>query len=611
MSAKHHPAKHKHKAPAHHEHKSHETNAHHEHTPTHKTHAHKAAPPAGNDSLKNAAIVVLSLAIVAILIWSFTGNDNGATPVDKKGSATSGTQVTAAGGQVMDETTLAAMTALADDDPFMGAEDAPVVMVEFSDFQCPYCARFWKDTLPEIKEKFVETGVVKFVYRDLALSFHADAQKAAEAAQCAYEQGSFWEYHDVLFANMNALDVNSLKKYAADLGLDVAQFDECLTSGKYADEVRQDGQDANANGLTGTPAFIINGQKVSGAQPYDKFEQIICSIVPESEPCANIEPPVEVLVTVLNDAKCTSCDTSGIKATTKELFPGAVFRDVDVGSKEGQELVEKNNLVFAPAYFFSDAVTQTKTWTTRADMAGFFDTVSDGGYRLKDSATGAEWYLDEDAREAALAALKEQLDLDLTDGKPQVDFFVMSYCPYGNQAEELLKPVYDELKGQAIFNPRYVIYGQGTGCYTDTDGTQLCSLHGEVELNQNIRELCVFHDQGEQAWFDFALAMNTECTSANADTCWTGVAEDLGYDVDTIETCFDENKLTYAREHYELGQALGVSGSPTLFFEAQQFNGARSSNAYLAALCAGFDEKPAACSGVVEEAVAAPASGSC
>jgi hypothetical protein len=138
------------------------------------------------------------------------------------------------------------------------------------------------------------------------------------------------------------------------------------------------------------------------------------------------------------------------------------------------------------------------------------------------------------------------------------------------------------------------------------------SLHGEVELNQDIRELCVFYDEGEEAWFDFALAMNSQCTGTNADTCWTGVAESLGLDTEKISSCFDENKLTYAREQLELGQALGVTGSPTVFFEAQKYNGARSSNGYLGALCAGFEgDRPAACDSVIEETVAAPSNANC
>ncbi len=112
--------------------------------------------------------------------------------------------------------------------------------------------------------------------RDFPLSsIHEYAQKASEATECADDQGKFWEYHDLLFANPSALNVDGLKGYAGQLGLDTGTFDECLDSGKYEQEVLQDMQDGRAAGVTGTPAFFINGQLVSGAQPFTVFQQII------------------------------------------------------------------------------------------------------------------------------------------------------------------------------------------------------------------------------------------------------------------------------------------------------------------------------------------------
>ena len=163
-----------------------------------------------------------------------------------------------------------------DDDPSKGSDDAPVIMIEFSDFQCPFCARFWRDTLPQIEREYIETGKVKFVYRDYPLGFHQYAQKAAEAAECADEQGKFWEYHDKLFET-GALDIISLKQHAVELGLDTEKFNSCLDSGEMAAEVQKDFQDGQAAGVTGTPAFFINGQLVSGAQPFSVFKQVMDS----------------------------------------------------------------------------------------------------------------------------------------------------------------------------------------------------------------------------------------------------------------------------------------------------------------------------------------------
>lgn len=163
----------------------------------------------------------------------------------------------------------------ADDDPVKGSDGASVTIIEFSDFECSFCSRFYLQTLPQIEENYLQTGMVKFVYRDFPLAFHPHAQKAAEASECAQEQDKYWEYHDKLYNNLNALDNESLKQYAKDLGLDVTAFNECLDSGKMASEVENDFQDGKRYGITGTPTFFINGIKVVGARPYEVFEQMI------------------------------------------------------------------------------------------------------------------------------------------------------------------------------------------------------------------------------------------------------------------------------------------------------------------------------------------------
>ena len=162
-----------------------------------------------------------------------------------------------------------------DDDPSKGSNDAPVTIIEFSDFECSFCARFYLQTLPQIEENYIQTGKVRFVYRDYPLRFHKHAKMAAEASECAKEQDKYWEYHDILYENQNALDNESLKQYAKDLGLDITEFNECLDSGKMAQEVEKDFQDGVSYGIKGTPTFFINEIKVVGAQPYEVFQQII------------------------------------------------------------------------------------------------------------------------------------------------------------------------------------------------------------------------------------------------------------------------------------------------------------------------------------------------
>jgi protein-disulfide isomerase len=162
-----------------------------------------------------------------------------------------------------------------ENDKVKGAADAAVTIIEFSDYQCPFSTRFYSQTLPQIEKNYIKTGKAKFVYRDFPLAFHQNAQKAAEATECAAQQGKFWEYHETLFENQKALDMASLKQYAKNLGLDMQRFNGCLDSGKMADEVKKDMADAQKYGVQGTPCFFINGIKVDGAQPYGVFAEII------------------------------------------------------------------------------------------------------------------------------------------------------------------------------------------------------------------------------------------------------------------------------------------------------------------------------------------------
>lgn len=162
-----------------------------------------------------------------------------------------------------------------DDDPVKGDPNAPVVIVEFSDFECPFCVRYYQEAYRQIEEEYVKTGKVRYVFRDYPLGFHPYAQKAAEASQCADDQGKFWEMHDKLFENQDKLDVSSLKQYAKDLELDSETFDQCLDSGKYEQEIVNDIRDAADYGIQGTPTFIINDKIVVGAQPFSEFKKII------------------------------------------------------------------------------------------------------------------------------------------------------------------------------------------------------------------------------------------------------------------------------------------------------------------------------------------------
>jgi len=157
-------------------------------------------------------------------------------------------------------------------DPVKGAASAPIQIVEYSDFQCPYCTRV-NPTLEQVREKYGDK--VALAFRNFPLPMHKEAPRAGEASYCAQDQGKFWEYHDVLFQNQRAQKDEDLKKYAGEVGLDAAKFDECLSTNKYAERIAEDKKSGEANGVSGTPAFFINGVFVNGARPFEAFAEVI------------------------------------------------------------------------------------------------------------------------------------------------------------------------------------------------------------------------------------------------------------------------------------------------------------------------------------------------
>jgi len=156
--------------------------------------------------------------------------------------------------------------------PSRGPSDAPIQIVEFSDFQCPFCFRVG----PSLKQVFDTYGDrIHLVYREYPLPNHPNAKPASEAGLCANDQGKFWPFHDRLFASQQRLSGSDLKQHAVELGLDAAKFNACVDSHKYAEQVESDISAGNDAGVNGTPAFFINGRMLSGAQPFEEFKKII------------------------------------------------------------------------------------------------------------------------------------------------------------------------------------------------------------------------------------------------------------------------------------------------------------------------------------------------
>lgn len=477
-------------------------------------------------------------------------------------------------------------------------------------------------------------------------SLHGEKEVKGNIVQlCAmkYYPDDYKWFDFIICQNKDASNVDTnWQACAQENSMDAAKLKACLEGDEGKTLLRESMNKASARQARGSPTMFIGDVAYNGGRDAASFQRAICQLS-KSSACANlpkcatdddcteqptkegtcINPgqanaecvytdPVPVELIIVNDEKCgAACDTARIVQVSQQLFLGVKPKTVDVSSAEGKALIEKYKIEVVPAYIYDKNVVETKSWKTNTNLATAFEQLDDGSYKLLDEATGATYFVSEEARKAYYDAI----GVVKGDNKPQIDFFVMSYCPYGNQAEEGIEPVYQLLKDKAIFNPRYVIYenyGDGGPNYC-LDNGKLCSMHGIQELNQNVRELCVNKYMGIAKWFEFALAMNDKCTSQNADTCWEAVATDLKLDVTKIKTCQKDEAVALLTAEKTLGDKLKVSGSPTVFVEGDSYTGGRTAEAYKTALCDKFDTKPSECSQTLAGATtttAAPA-GSC
>jgi hypothetical protein len=208
-----------------------------------------------------------------------------------------------------------------------------------------------------------------------------------------------------------------------------------------------------------------------------------------------------------------------------------------------------------------------------------------------------------------------------TSAEPQVMLFVMSNCPYGNQAENGIVEAVSLLEEGIAFEPVYIIYdetihpaysGESEECYLDSENVTYCSMHGKYELDQGIREKMVFNRYGEAKWAEYAVAVNAQCfdTGADIETCWKTTAESLEIDAQEIEDNFEAEKFVILSREKNLTFSMQQFGSPGLFINGAEYSGSRSSEAFKTAICSAFETEPEDCTTELSEAAAA-ASGSC
>ena len=224
--------------------------------------------------LNYVVIAAVCLFVGTIVGITITSRDNAGVTLEMISTAVAGAMKASGSVAAAPSGPAPIVNVSVDDDPSWGSQDAPVTIVEFSDFQCPFCGRFHKDTYDQIRRNY--EGKIRFVYRDYPIvQLHPFAEVSAEAADCVNEQGKFWEFHDLLLTNQNITSADDVNKFAAQLGINMMSYNDCMSTHRYQQEVAKDIQDGTSYGVQGTPTFFINGQPLVGAQPYAVFASVI------------------------------------------------------------------------------------------------------------------------------------------------------------------------------------------------------------------------------------------------------------------------------------------------------------------------------------------------
>lgn len=446
-------------------------------------------------------------------------------------------------------------------------------------------------------------------------SLHGQPEVDGDISQLCvkkYDPAKFWTFLDCQNQNPQGIPGN-WESCAQKSGIDIEKVKTCLSGAEGKQLIVDSFKKSDVAGAQGSPTIVINSKQYSGKRDAKSVTRFVCNSMATPAPaCASIPKPIEFDAIILTHPDCKTCDTSQIQSGVGEIFEGVKWKTVDVTTTEGKEIATAMGAETVPAFVFDPKMATTDEWTSTPNLQTAFE-LKAGKYKLLDRVVGATFFIDPVKRaeydkkvKEAKDAANKALGIVKGDNKPQIDFFVMSFCPYGNQAEEAIAPVYDNLKDKAIFKPRYVIYSQYQGGAKEycLDSGNLCSMHGVGELNQNIRELCVEKQLGTKAWFDFALAINKDCSAQNVETCWEGTAKRLNYDIAKIKDCQEKDGVAMMKAESELNKGFGIQGSPTILIDGDEFNGARSANGYQAALCKAFDEgkAPAECTKTLAEA---------
>jgi len=468
-------------------------------------------------------------------------------------------------------------------------------------------------------------------------SLHGDSEVKGDIVQlCAikYEPAKYQDF--ILCMDQDGSIPDSWEKCADSLGLNKAPIKSCY-EGNEGKQLLAASFTASENaGAQGSPTIKINGKDYGGQRDSASFTRAICqyasspvcSSIPlciQDSDCASQEGKIpkcvnpgtkdskceytedaKTTLTVVNDLTCNSCDSLQIVAALQNMFLNMDVKTVDINSAEGKKIISDYNIQVIPAFIFDKSVENTYIWNNNEQVKTIFESIN-GNYKIIDQATGSSHYVNPDKRNEILL----QAGINLSDTTPQIDFYVMAFCPYGNTAEEEVAKVYEKLGSSAEFRPHYVIYSNYGGAQFCIDEEQkYCSMHGLQEVNQDVRELCVNKYFGVGKWFDFVVAINNNCTAQNADSCWENVAKSLSLDTAKIKDCQQNEATSLLARELQLDGILGVQGSPTIFINGEEAS-ASDANSMLSALCSKFvGAKPAGCSGTIASSAPAAAASS-
>lgn len=499
--------------------------------------------------------------------------------------------------------------------------------------QCPYGTQV-EDAIAPVLKKFGDSidFSISFIANDNGDgtfdSLHGQPEVDEDLRQVCAMKLSPKKYMDFIVCqnkDIRNADKNA-ESCAEEAGIDFDALKACAEGAEGKALLSASIARAEAVQAMGSPTIKINGADYNSGRETIDFTRAVCqnlkghpecSDIPEciadaectaqpdkegfcvSEKC-EYRDPVQFEVVVVNDEKCATCDPTAALQTTRALFKGANIRTVDISSDEGKKLIADLGLTVVPSYLFSSKVTETSTWNN-PDMVRLHSAFEQKGgwYKLLDAAVGSTHWIDQKARAEQL----KTMGITLGDNKPTLNLFVMSQCPFGVSAEQALKPVTDLFGDKIDFQLDYIVSETAPGTFN--------SLHGQAEVDEDIRQLCA-KKISEDKYLDYIACQNEDYKNVGAN--WEKCATEAGIDKAALKTCAEgaEGKALLSASAKKAAM-FGATGSPTIIIDGEAYKGYRTAEAFQKAICSKFEDAPAECGTVVASAPAstAPATGGC